>query len=247
MSYTERNGWFTKVNGHGITRRDLNLGSTTYTAGFPKGILWHYTAGCGSDISGTLKDRGISVTFSVDLEGRIFEYLPVAVAGWHAFEASHYFLGIEHTAYPGSCDLTDQQLVASADLAAAIIEWNQARNHFTIPTTHIGSGPASVGIADFRPGFLDHREGKPDWNENGHSDHLYRWSWGQYLRAVDNALEGDDMGLTEKQADALEFAVGVQMAAEGMTEPKDPGPRRRGYRWALGVQAGAATRAETQP
>lgn len=43
---------------------------------------------------------------------------------------------------------------------------------------------------------------------------------------------GDDVPLSDKQEEAIEFAIGVQMAAEGGPEPQEAGPRRRGYRWA---------------
>jgi hypothetical protein len=58
-----------------------------------------------------------------------------------------------------------------------------------------------------------------------------------------------EVPLTEKEKDAIEFAIGIEQFAEedtpGGGEPKDPGPRRRGYRWAQGLAGDAATRKET--
>jgi hypothetical protein len=49
--------------------------------------------------------------------------------------------------------------------------------------------------------------------------------------------ELDDVALTDKQAEALEFAIGVQQYAEKGPEPQ-PGPRLRGYRWATRATEG---------
>jgi hypothetical protein len=57
-------------------------------------------------------------------------------------------------------------------------------------------------------------------------------------KAKRDLTEGDDVALNENQKDALEFAEGVMRFAAGEPEPKDPGPRRRGYRWAADLAAG---------
>jgi hypothetical protein len=241
VAFSFSSGWFTRVNGVRVIQRDVGLGHTTYTVGYPRGVLWHYTAGCGSDISGVLKARGISVTFSVDRDGVIYEYLPLDTAGWHGFEASHYYVGIEHTALPGTCELTDVQLESSAKLSAAIIERTQQAHSFTIPARYTGNGPGSVGIPDFKPGFIDHRDGKSDWNQNGHTDHLYSWSWTKYLAAV--AGQGDDE-MTDQQLEQLRAATaalnGVDDFLAGQEPPEAAAPERaRMYR--------ALTRAASLP
>lgn len=206
MSWKVDKGWFTDVNGIPVIKRDVGLGSTTYTAGYPKAVIFHYTAGCGSDISSVLKSRGISVTFSVDREGKVYEYLPLDVAGWHAFGMSHYAIGVEHTALPGSCDLTDVQLEASAKLMNAIRDYVKTKHGFTIPLKKL---PAPVTLTNVQPGFFDHRDGASDWNENGHTDHLYRWTWKQYLAAIDTADTGGD------EVAFAEFKSGVQASIDG--------------------------------
>jgi hypothetical protein len=218
VAFSFGSGWFTRVNGVRVIHHDVGLGSTTYTAGYPRGILFHYTAGCGSDISGVLKARGISVTFSVDRDGNVYEYLPLDTAGWHGYEASHYFVGIEHTALPGSCELTDVQLEASAKLSAAIIERTQQAHGFTIPLNYYGK-PESIGIPDFKPGFIDHRDGKSDWNQNGHTDHLYSWSWKKYLAAI-AAVGGDDM--TDGQIEQLRAATAALNGVEDFLAATEP-------------------------
>lgn len=61
--------------------------------GHPIGYVFHYTAGCGSDISDVLDARGISVHFSVDRSGKVFEYVPIWNVALHAFEASFVYWG----------------------------------------------------------------------------------------------------------------------------------------------------------
>lgn len=179
-----RRGWVRHVNGHSVQKRNAGLGTTTYDPK-PTGIIFHYTAGCGGDISGTLKARGISVTFSVDRDGTIYQYIPIAKAGWHAYGASHHYVGIEHTALPGECELTDPQLEASAALAAGIVEWVKRTFDYDIPLRKL-KAPVRC---DYPPGFCDHRDGDPCWNQNGHTDHLYSWSWKKYLNHIEAVLE----------------------------------------------------------
>ncbi len=214
MTYKLDHGWMTEVSGIRVIKRDVGLATTYYNNRRPIGILFHFTAGCGSDISGVLKSRGISVTFSVDREGTVYEYIPVAAAGWHAFSASHAYLGIEHTALPGTCDLTDVQLEASAKLSAAVVEWNEEHNGFLIPVRKLDP---PVTATPFFPGFLDHRDGDDSWNQNGHTDHLYRWTWDEYLAAVSDALSGGDVGYND-------FKRGWQAFRAGENLPAAPDP-----------------------
>lgn len=190
MAYKMRKlqpGFFASVNGFPV-RTHRGLATTFYTDGFPKAILWHYTAGCGdADIFDVLKARGISVSFCVGRDGTIVQFLPLDTAGWHAFSMSHFAVGIEHiTKGPGTdCLLTDRQLEASAALSAAIIERTKTKHAFTIPTD---KRPAPVTMTNVQPGFFDHRDGDPSWNENGHTDHLFRWTWDKYLGAIEDIL-----------------------------------------------------------
>jgi hypothetical protein len=98
---------------------------------------------------------------------------------------SHYAVGIEHSALPGSCELTDAQLGASARLSAAIVEHVKKRYAFDIPLRKLAVPVTMVNVA---PGFFDHRDGDSSWNENGHTDHLYKWTWAEYLKAVGDIL-----------------------------------------------------------
>ncbi len=181
MAYKLKRGFFTEVNGVPVTKHAGGLALTSWASGFPKAILWHYTAGCAADIHDVLASRGISVSFSVDRDGQIHQYAKLGRACWHAFGMSHYAIGIEHTADPGTCELTDRQLEASARLSAAIVEYVKHRFGFEIPLRKLD---APVTMGNVQPGFFDHRDGDSSWNQNGHTDHLYRWSWSKYLDAV---------------------------------------------------------------
>lgn len=194
--YTIEQGWFGQVNGVPVVKKPVDYSTTTYRAGHPIGILWHFTAGCSDDISGTLASKGFGAAFNVGRNGVVYQYAPVGTATWHAFDASRYYVGIEHTAYPQRCDLTEDQLIASSKLSAAIVEWVESRHGFVIPRTKLS---APISTADFAPGFLDHRDGDRTWNRNVHTDHLYLWSWRRYLEAVEAELTG------ESQEDSMAF------------------------------------------
>lgn len=185
MSYKLRRGFFQEVNGFSVTKHAGGLPSTTYTKGHAQAILFHYTAGCGSDIHDVLKARGISVTFCVARDGTIFQYLRFGTAGWHAFGMSHFAVGIEHSALPGTCEITDQQLAASRALSAAIVELSKRKYGQDIPLRKL---EAPVTMFNVQPGFFDHRDGDSSWNENGHTDHLVGQSWDNYLQGVSNIL-----------------------------------------------------------
>ena len=50
MGYRIEGGWLRRVNGVDVERRPvLHLGSH-WPSGHPIGYLFHYTAGCGSDL-----------------------------------------------------------------------------------------------------------------------------------------------------------------------------------------------------
>jgi hypothetical protein len=104
---------------------------------------------------------------------------------------------------------------------------------------------------DLVPGFKDHRDGTVSTcNDNGHTDHLYRWTWSQYSLVVRDALEGrDEMVLTQEQEEAIKFAYGQLKYLEGGPSPAEPGPGRRGWRFARDVAAhiGEATEAQRGP
>jgi hypothetical protein len=229
------------VNGVDVVRRPVGHFGGPWPRGHPIGYLFHYTAGCGSDISGVLDARGISVHFSVDRSGNVYEYVPVTNVAFHAFEASLVYWGVEHSADPGRCDLTDEQLMVSARLTAALIELTQRRWGFQIPLRKT-KGPALVS------GFKDHSDGTPStWNDNAHTDRLYRWTWDQYLSEVREALRGeDDVALTPDQEDAIKFAFGQLKYLEGGPSPAEPGSARRGWRFARRVAEAIGEPATTE-
>lgn len=170
--------WFTEVNGLPVIRRPVTAKGGTWAKGHPVGIVFHYTAGCGSDLSSVFQERRVSAHFSVDRDGNIYQYVPVAEVAWHADRANGFYVGIEHSALPGTCDLTDRQLEASAALSAAICEYIERRWGFRVPLKKVAG-------ADLVPGFHDHADGDGrSWNLNRHTDRLYRWTWERYLDAV---------------------------------------------------------------
>lgn len=171
-------GWIDKVAGRPVIRRPVAYHGGSWPRGWPIGFVWHYTAGCGSDLAPVFEARRISAHLSVDREGNVFQYVPLTRVAWHADNANGLYIGIEHTAYPRRCDLTDTQLEVSAELVAGVCAWVERRWGFTIPLRKI-DGPALIA------GFHDHADGDGQlWNLNRHVDKLYRWSWDRYLEAV---------------------------------------------------------------
>ena len=236
MGYDLEGAWLRSVNGLHVTWRPVSGFGSPWPRGHPIGYLFHYTAGCGSDISGVLEERGISVHFSVDRDGTIYEYVPITNIAFHALEASLVYWGVEHSALPGTCDLTEEQLMASARLTAGLVELTSRRWGFTIPLRKT-EGPALI------PGFKDHADGTVStWNDNGHTDHLYLWSWPRYLSEVRTILSGkeEDM-LTPEQEDAIKFAQGQLKYLEGRPSPAKPGPGRRGWRFAKRISEAIGT------
>lgn len=208
--YKQKDGWFTEVNGHAVRKRNYGLRHASgWPRGNPKGILFHYTAGCGSDIGPVLSSRNISVHFNVDREGVIWQYVSTKDAAYHAYDASYVYFGVEHTALKGVCNLTDKQLKASAKLFAALVEWTKRAYGVSIPLVH-QPGPALV------PGFKDHKDGTSDtWNPNVHVDGLYKWSWDKYIEEIkSNLAEGDEMAFED-------FKKGVKSFWNEEDEPAD--------------------------
>jgi len=145
-------------------------------ASIPSGILFHYTAGCGSDLSGVyLSNDSAEPSFSVDRDGPIYEYAPVDVADMARVRSQSGFTSGSNTRVPASCELTDVQLLASAAFRRRSSTHVARRFRFTIPLHKI-AGPALL------PGFHDHRGRDAfDVEPERHTDHLYRWSWKRYL------------------------------------------------------------------
>ena len=98
MSFRQRRGWFRRVNGEPVKKVAIGNHGGTFPAGRPHGVVFHYTVGCSTDISGALKSRGISVHFSVGLDWKIIQYVSVANEAWHADNANDHYIGIEHAA-----------------------------------------------------------------------------------------------------------------------------------------------------
>ncbi len=230
-------GFFNSVNGHPVIKEDVRPklieirkaqgrtgdGSTLYIGGHPIGILFHETSGFQNDIAGTMYDRGYpTAPFCVGHDGSIRQYLPIDVAGWHAFDASKAYVGIEHTEHDPDLPMTTAQLEVSALLSAAIVEWDQDKHGFAIPLKHIPTQPPP----NLPAGFRDHRDGTAaDWNKNGHTDHLATWTWDHYLSAVLVALGGDDMATIDDIVD------GEQAALDGKPIPANATKAFRfGYR-----------------
>jgi len=241
VGYSLEGGWLQTVNGIDVVRRPVKHFGGAWPQGHPIGYLFHYTAGCGSDLTHVLNERGISVHFSIDREGKIYEYVPIFNVAFHAFEASFVYWGVEHNADRGRCDLTDEQLIVSARLTAGLVELTERRWGFQIPLEKT-QGPGLV------PGFKDHTDGTTStWNDNGHVDRLYRWTWDEYLSEVRDVLRGEDgVALTPDQEDAIRFAQGQLKYLEGGPSPAEPGPARRGWRFARKVSESIGDPADTQ-
>lgn len=242
VGYRLEGDWLRNVNGVEVTSRPVKNFGGAWPLGHPIGYVFHYTAGCGSDISKVLNERGISVHFSVDRSGKVFEYVPISNVAFHAFEASFVYWGVEHSARPGTCDLTDEQLAVSARLSAGLVELTQRRWGYEIPLRKT-DGP------DLVPGFKDHADGTVStWNDNGHTDHLYRWSWTRYLDEVRTVLTGKEEDvLTTDEEDALKFAQGQLKYLEGGPSPVEPGPGRRGWRFAKRISEAIGEPATSEP
>jgi hypothetical protein len=182
-------GWFKSINGRPVIKNDLSaMSHTTFAMFAPNGLLWHYTASCNDDTSGGIKARGyLTHALAVGRDGTVRQYAPLLEAASHAFDAARYKVGVEHTALPGSCDLTDVQLQASAELFAAVIMEIKVRVGVTVPLVHV------TGCDYKSPGLKEHKDGVGcDWDPNTHTDALYGWGWPKYLAAIAAAMTQEE-------------------------------------------------------
>jgi hypothetical protein len=183
--YELQAGYFVSVNGNKVIKEPANMPHTDWLSpgGKPYGVVFHYTVGCNDDIKGTLESTSFGgATFCVGRDGTIRQYAPVSVATFHCYHESHFYFGIEHTAYPGQCELNDKQLTASAALSAALVEY-MGKQGVKVPLTHWGNSRSN----DYKAGFHDHSDFDGD-GSNTHTDHLYHWTWDRYLTAVKGHL-----------------------------------------------------------
>ena len=245
MTYSEAGGWFASVNSHAVTHHALPdkivAQATTWADVGPHSVVFHYQAGCNGDLWQVEVDRGFPIiTFNVDLQGVIRQYLDARAAPWHAFDVSRYALGIEHAALPGTCELNDAQLTASAALAAALVEWTHEEYGLDIPVRRIGPiTPANYRTA---AGFFGHVDIEPGsaLNPNQHTDTLYHWTWDRYLAEVARNLEVDDVTPEQAKtiADAQAFLTALQTTLGKVGDPTVPAtPRGAGNRVARSTAA----------
>ncbi len=224
MTYKEANGFFAEVNGHPVAFHKLPdalvTHATSWAAKGPHAIVFHYQAGCGSDLYQGQIDRGFPfIAFNVDQGGVIRQYMDARIAPWHCFDVSRYALGIEHAAFPGQgCELNDVQLTASAALSAALVEWTKDTYGIDIPVAKFGT--VTVANLVTLKGFIDHVDITPgsSLNPTGHTDKLYHWTWDRYLTEV-ASHQGDDVtpaqAKTIADAQALITALTTTMGAKG--------------------------------
>ncbi len=90
-----------------------------------------------------------------------------------------------------------------------------------------------AGLWRTEPGVYGHIElpGDEHWDPGGLNYPVVFDTVNDVLRAGG----GDDMGLTEQQMEAVRFANGQLTYLEGGPEPPEPGPKRRGYRFARSI------------
>jgi N-acetylmuramoyl-L-alanine amidase len=153
-----------------VARETLPASSCEFE-GAPIGVLNHFTDGC-QDPFHTLEERGVGVQLAVAQRGaEVWQYSSIWRGQWHAYGASHHFVGIENADAPGAgCDFTVKQLDVLAALNAAILVAIYRHKHLYVPTLR------SPGVA-FRPGIKCHTDGleKPSaWDRNGHWDAPWR-------------------------------------------------------------------------
>lgn len=219
-----------------------------YTEGWsygpPRGILFHYTAGCGDpqQVGQTLLSRRASAHFCIDTDPKeniTHQYVDLDNRAWHAYDASHYYYGIEHVALPGTCNLSIPQLNESARISAEIIKYVKEKWGVSIPVVRAPG-------CEFSPGFKQHRDGLGcDWNPNGHVDGLVQtWTWPQYLSQVQTLLEDDDMALF---ASLSEFRKEVRKAIGGFDSEGTPHLDSKEFRTGIEFVVGLNLRLDNQP
>jgi N-acetylmuramoyl-L-alanine amidase len=234
LAYRVENGFFTEIYGVPVEKVDCtDLPHTSFEGGQPRGIMWHLTAGCGENLRGVWVSKGFcGATLSIDTRGRIYQYLPLAVSGWHAFEASRRYWGIEHTGLPAACPATDVQLETSTRVFAALIVYAKRKWDLDIPTKRVrGCTLDPVGIKEHRDGAVPtHCAWDPNVHVDGLESHTH-WTWPDYLARVDAVLAGEEDELDEKQARQLEqtadFTRGFVRGLLGMPPADDASDQER--------------------
>jgi len=246
MSYERDGEWFTEVNGIRVIKvddPDIKHGGP-WPNGNPIGYLFHYTAGPGTNLTGVFEDRGCSANFSVDLDGRIYQYVPLSNYSYHAYEASRVYWGVEHSGLPNKWDFTEVELDHSARLTAAIVQYTKDRWGFDIPLVK------TKGV-ELVPGFKDHRDGTAStWNPNVHGDGLFIWSWSKYLERVKYYMEEP---MTDEETEMLrgtfQFQKGILTWMENPDPSREVGPDwpeliKKGFRFAKAAYTRPATPGE---
>jgi hypothetical protein len=249
MRYVLTRGRFLTIEGHRVIQRfPRGAPATTFYPGRPHGIMFHYTAGCQADLTGLYRTNGYGgANFCVARDGTIYQFFSLDVAGWHAYTASHEYLGIEHAALPGTCELTDPQLEASAMLSAAVIAVMRKRG-IRIPLRKMNRAEA----ARLAPGFLQHHDGPTCagcWNRDGHTCHLYRWTWDHYLGRVRSHLTAKEDPLASPDVKDQIAALHDELAGkrDGFQAPPgsapDPKKAKASTAYAVGFAEGQALKA----
>jgi N-acetylmuramoyl-L-alanine amidase-like protein len=212
--YVISNGWFSEVYGHAVKKHDCDEPGMSAFDYRPIGIMEHYTAGCGDNLSDLMRSRGYVIcTFSIDRDGTIRQYTPLFRGAWHAYDASEKYVGIEHAGLPGSCNLTKDSLASSIKLNAAIVVACRDLRDINIPLKHIGG--CNIGAA----GFKEHVDGAiPDrcfWNESVHVDNpvgvMYgakagtaNNGWSKFFEDIDATMRGGGDDLNDEEHSWLE-------------------------------------------
>lgn len=231
--------WVAEIGGLKVVRDPVPGGTRGGLVKAPSFCI-HTTE--GSTLEGaraTIHQTGYAPHFTVG-EGKIVQQRPLDTTGSALRAHNDRFWQVECV---GFSSIRVHQLTPSTWRPLVILaRWIHGR--LGVPLVHPWSDqlppfPASDnerrrdGDALTRRGFYGHVD-VPDQEPTWH------WDPGSldYSALFKEIREGgDDDVLNDKQKEALEFAEGVQLAAEGAPEPKDPGPRRRGWRWATKVQA----------
>jgi hypothetical protein len=207
----DEEGFFTEVCGQPVIKEScVDLDTTSWDKGHPLGVMFHYQAGCGDSLAGLYRGQGYAEAHaSVSQAAEIRQYLPLRIAGWHAREASKRYIGLEHAVKPGSCEITDDMLEASARFFAASVAFVKDRFDVTIPVVKVPWPEFACDIDQM--GFREHHDGINAsgfggcfWNDLVHVDGLRRWTWKQFCTRVNENLAGEGEELTPEQEKALE-------------------------------------------
>jgi hypothetical protein len=200
-------------------------------AGQPRGVMLHFTAGCG-DPHGTLQTKRLGVLGCVMTDGTFEQYTPTNQWTWHAFEPSRVLFGIEHQCMPTVCDLTEAQLETSSDVVAwlfgDVCGWTAADVKRVKGCGYEGTAIIKV--------HNDGLEAGCTWDPNGHWDGVFKadndyldprtraalnrspWTAAAYIDKVKSKMGGGGgflMALSDDEQAAL--LVGVARIWNGMT------------------------------